>query len=252
MNSTHESLIGYPVQIVQILEGGKIKLNEEDLRAIVGAPRVRSKKVSRSLKLLTKLFKSSTVNFCIKKVCVVSMVGCSSSGRSFLLNYILRYFSRMDHEDWMGSDDEPLTGFEWRHHHNSGEEVITKGIVMWSEPLLVKNPETGKEIAVLLIDTEGSFGFNCSRKISTTLFAISLLISSLTIYNLEIDFRRSDFEYLQLFSDYAKIALERSVRCPFQVRGALEWWRNPILSDDETLFVLLFRTLSFWFVTGTK
>ncbi len=38
-------------------------------------------------------------------------------------------------EDWIGSDDEPLTGFHWR----GGSERDTTGILMWSEPFLLKN-----------------------------------------------------------------------------------------------------------------
>ena len=36
--------------------------------------------------------------------------------------------------DWLGKDDEPLTGFTWR----GGSEPETTGILLWSEVFLVE------------------------------------------------------------------------------------------------------------------
>lgn len=42
-------------------------------------------------------------------------------------------------EDWLGKDDEPLTGFSWR----GGSEPETTGIQLWSEvfPITKKDGE---------------------------------------------------------------------------------------------------------------
>lgn len=46
----------------------------------------------------------------------------------------MRYLSRNGKEGWIGSDDEPLTGFHWK----GGSERDTTGILMWSEPFILK------------------------------------------------------------------------------------------------------------------
>ena len=45
-------------------------------------------------------------------------------------------------EDWMGSEDEALTGFSWR----SGSDRETTGILMWSRPFIATIPQTGEEV----------------------------------------------------------------------------------------------------------
>ena len=45
-------------------------------------------------------------------------------------------------EDWMGEEDEPLTGFSWR----GGIERDTTGILMWSKPYIITLPSTQEEV----------------------------------------------------------------------------------------------------------
>jgi atlastin len=53
-------------------------------------------------------------------------------------------------EDWMGSDDEALTGFSWR----SGSDRETTGILMWSRPFIATIPETGEEVGGLHVHVD--------------------------------------------------------------------------------------------------
>ena len=55
-------------------------------------------------------------------------------------------------EPWMGEKEEPLEGFHWR----GGMERDTTGILMWSKVFVIKTPR-GKEVAVVLFDTQGAF-----------------------------------------------------------------------------------------------
>ena len=51
-------------------------------------------------------------------------------------------------EDWLGREDEPLTGFSWR----GGSEPETTGIQLWSEVFVVRKGN-GKEVQYIQINT---------------------------------------------------------------------------------------------------
>ena len=53
----------------------------------------------------------------------------------------LFFFSLQGDENWLGEDDEPLTGFSWR----GGSEPETTGIQLWSEVFLVQRSD-GSEV----------------------------------------------------------------------------------------------------------
>uniref|UniRef100_A0A8B9LFT5 Atlastin GTPase 2 n=1 Tax=Astyanax mexicanus TaxID=7994 RepID=A0A8B9LFT5_ASTMX len=86
-------------------------------------------------------------------VVVVSVAGAFRKGKSFLLDFMLRYMhNHQSSESWMGGEDEPLTGFSWR----GGCERETTGIQAWSEVFVVEKGD-GSKVAVLLVDTQGAF-----------------------------------------------------------------------------------------------
>ncbi len=89
-----------------------------------------------------------------------------------MLNFFLRYLQSDcgTAKDWIGKNtNRPLDGFSWR----GGSERDTIGIMMWSEPFI------GKEVAVLLMDTQGAFDSEDTVKDSAIIFALSLLTSSI-------------------------------------------------------------------------
>ena len=65
----------------------------------------------------------------------MSVAGAFRKGKSFLLDFLLRYLQRGGGEKWMGDDEEELTGFSWR----GGAERETTGVLVWSEPFVVQN-----------------------------------------------------------------------------------------------------------------
>lgn len=156
------------------------------------------------------------------KVAVVSVAGAFRKGKSFLLNFFLRYLSFIaggnsgsssSGEDWLGSCDQALKGFTWR----GGSERDTTGILLWSEPFLVTLP-SGEQIAVLLMDTQGAFDSQSTVRDCATVFALSTMLSSLQIYNLSTNIQEDDLQHLQLFTEYGKLAQESldSAGAPFQ------------------------------------
>ncbi|XP_076014874.1 atlastin-2-like [Genypterus blacodes] len=145
-------------------------------------------------------------------VVVVSVAGAFRKGKSFLLDFMLRYMHRQQqNESWIGGDDEPLTGFTWR----GGCERETTGIQIWSEVFVVDKPD-GTKVAVLLVDTQGAFDSQSTIKDCATVFALSTMTSSVQVYNLSQNIQEDDLQHLQLFTEYGRLAMEEIYLKPFQ------------------------------------
>nr|XP_057916450.1 atlastin-3 [Doryrhamphus excisus]XP_057916459.1 atlastin-3 [Doryrhamphus excisus] len=178
-----------PVQIVTVCkEEHSFTLNEEALARVLLAPEVRD-----------------------KHVVVLSVAGAFRKGKSFLLDFMLRYMHRKDDRNWLGQDDEPLTGFSWR----GGSEPETTGIQIWSEVFPIQKSD-GTEVAVVLMDTQGAFDNQSTVKDCATIFALSTMTSSVQIYNLSQNIQEDDLQQLQLFTEYGRLALDEIFLKPFQ------------------------------------
>uniref|UniRef100_A0A914DCX2 GB1/RHD3-type G domain-containing protein n=1 Tax=Acrobeloides nanus TaxID=290746 RepID=A0A914DCX2_9BILA len=185
-----------PVRIiVPNEEDHSFHLNEEFLERILLNPRVADKKVT-----------------------VVGVAGAFRKGKSFLLNFFLRYLkhhnlhkTNNDAGDWLESEPT-LDGFSWR----GGAERDTNGILIWSEPFLLRD-RNGEEVAIILMDTQGAFDSQSTVKDCATIFALSTMISSVQIFNVSQNVQEDDLQHLQLFTEYGKLALEGSEGKPFQV-----------------------------------
>ncbi|KAK6466372.1 atlastin-3 [Huso huso] len=145
-------------------------------------------------------------------VVVVSVAGAFRKGKSFLLDFMLRFMSRQKLGPmWLGEDDEPLTGFSWR----GGSDPETTGIQIWSEVFTVEKPG-GKKVAVVLMDTQGAFDSQSTVKDCATIFALSTMTSSVQIYNLSQNIQEDDLQQLQLFTEYGRLAMDEIFLKPFQ------------------------------------
>ncbi|KAL3320650.1 Atlastin-3, partial [Cichlidogyrus casuarinus] len=138
-----------------------------------------------------------------KKVCVISIAGAFRKGKSFLLDFFLRYLNTIDKSTWLKDPEVPLKGFPWR----AGSERETTGILMWSEPFLV-TASNGEEIALILMDTQGSFDTRTTVKQCATIFALSTMLSSVQIYNIQNNLQEDNLQHLQLFTEYGRLASE--------------------------------------------
>uniref|UniRef100_A0A673YXH4 Atlastin 3 n=1 Tax=Salmo trutta TaxID=8032 RepID=A0A673YXH4_SALTR len=179
-----------PVQIVTVCKKDhSFALDTEALGRVLLAPEVRD-----------------------KHVVVLSVAGAFRKGKSFILDFMLRYMYRKKHgEEWLGQEDEPLTGFKWR----GGSEPETTGIQLWSEVFLVEKRD-GTEVAVLLMDTQGAFDNQSTVKDCATIFALSTMTSSIQIYNLSQNIQEDDLQQLQLFTEYGRLAMDEIFLKPFQ------------------------------------
>ncbi|XP_034037486.1 atlastin-3 [Thalassophryne amazonica] len=178
-----------PVQIVTVCkEDHSFSLDTEALGRVLLAPEIRD-----------------------KHVVVVSVAGAFRKGKSFLLDFMLRYMYRRDDKDWLGTDDELLTGFSWR----GGSEPETTGIQLWSEVFPIQKSD-GSEVAVVLMDTQGAFDYQSTVKDCATIFALSTMTSSVQIYNLSQNIQEDDLQQLQLFTEYGRLAMDEIFLKPFQ------------------------------------
>ena len=104
-----------------------------------------------------------------KKIGIISLVGKYRTGKSFLLNRVI-----------INNKNNSKDGFE------VGPTIkpCTKGIWLWSNPLIVTNENSNNEpFPVYLIDTEGLGAYDEEINHDSKIFLISILISSLFIYN---------------------------------------------------------------------
>ncbi|CAM9437452.1 unnamed protein product [Scytosiphon promiscuus] len=159
------------------------------------------------------------------EVSVVSVVGAFRTGKSFLLSFFLRYLNSGSEDDesqaWMtadgpslregnrnnlkpGQEESRMRSFEWR----GGVERMTTGIWVWSEPFIRKTGE-GKDVAVLVVDTQGMFDNETSMGLTACIFAVSTLLSSCQIYNVEKRIQEDHLQQLALFSEYGRMALRK-------------------------------------------
>ncbi|XP_064461798.1 atlastin-2-like [Ornithodoros turicata] len=138
-------------------------------------------------------------------VVVLSVAGGFRLGKSFLLGFCIRFLEHLgmssDPSDWMDEENIPLTGFFWRY----GSERETTGIQIWGKVFKVKTRKYGL-VAVVLMDTEGSFDSRSTMEGNVTIFAMSMLLSSIQVYNMTKQITQCNLEHLELFAEYASMA----------------------------------------------
>ncbi|XP_056650229.1 atlastin-2 isoform X2 [Monodelphis domestica] len=144
-------------------------------------------------------------------IVVVSVAGAFRKGKSFLLDFMLRYMYNKNSSSWIGGNNEPLTGFTWR----GGCERETTGIQVWNDVFVIDRPD-GTKVAVLLMDTQGAFDSQSTIKDCATVFALSTMTSSVQVYNLSQNIQEDDLQHLQLFTEYGRLAMEEIYQKPFQ------------------------------------
>ncbi|KYB27310.1 Atlastin-like Protein [Tribolium castaneum] len=153
-----------------------------------------------------------------KKICVLSITGTFRQGKSFLLNFFLRYLklkhgsSPLDpNSDWLDPiHGSHLSDFLWDH----GSNAHTNGILMWPEIFTIYKPSSNEEIAVVLLDTQGSYDNQTTVENSATIFALSTMISSVQIYNVMRNLNQNDLESVEMFGQYGRLLTNDD--CPFQ------------------------------------
>ncbi|XP_063913260.1 titin homolog [Zophobas morio] len=147
------------------------------------------------------------------KVCVISVTGSYRTGKSFLLNFFLHFLKKKCQsveQEWMDVNDTLTSGFLWE----KSSQGVTDGILICPEIFLTKTKE-GEKIAIILMDTQGMSDHQTSYPECTKIFALSALISSVHIYNIQNKLDLEQLGVLQLFAGYGAMFSD-SDKKPFQ------------------------------------
>ncbi|XP_046422909.1 atlastin [Neodiprion fabricii] len=201
--------VGKPVQVVLAHPDHTFELDEDALEEILVQDDIKD-----------------------RSVVVVSVAGAFRKGKSFLLDFFLRYMNtrynlNIETDSWLGADEDPLDGFSWR----GGSERDTTGILMWSKVFKGTLP-SGEKVAIILMDTQGAFDSQSTVRDCATVFALSTMLSSVQIYNLSQNIQEDDLQHLQLFTEYGRLALEKSGSVPFQrLQFLVRDWSFPYEAD---------------------
>ncbi|XP_069507936.1 RING finger protein 112 isoform X2 [Ambystoma mexicanum] len=194
---------GTAVQLVGLNEEGMLVVHEEVLKTCLQAEEVKN-----------------------RPVCMIAIIGEQRKGKSFLLNYLLRKLRSLETGDisWMGEDDQVLDGFEWR----AGIQRTTKGVWIWKKPFFINS--NSEEIAVFLVDTEGSLDIAGNKELTVKLSALSMLLSSHLIFNVSSSMKETDLEYLEMFAHVADEVGKAFSLQPIQHLDILvrDWFYPPV------------------------
>ena len=114
-------------------------------------------------------------------VCVVAIVGPCRSGKSYILSRLISSTGEKCYFD-LGHEMDPKT----------------MGIWMWDQPFKIKlNNFQEEEVTIILLDTEGIDAANATDQGDSQIFMLSVLLSSLMIYNSMSVPKREDLNQMQ-------------------------------------------------------
>eukprot|EP00903_Cladosiphon_okamuranus_P009553 g9097.t1 len=181
-------------------------------------------------------------------VAIVSVVGALRSGKSFLLSWFVRILGGIStSQGSLGGGNGKTGGFSWK----GGYEPHTKGMMVWSKPFIreVDDGKRGrKEMAVLLVDTQGTFDHTMNTHLEACLFGLSTTLSSCQIFNVKNQVQTDNLGSLAVYLEYGTVANESQSKggqdseAPFQrlevlIRDWQNWeeWDDPDKADIETL-----------------
>lgn len=68
------------------------------------------------------------------------------------------------------------------------------------------------------MDTQGTFDSNSTVFENAFIFALTLLVSSVTVYNIMHNLQEDNLQHLSFFAEYGVLAMDAYHTSPFQVR----------------------------------
>lgn len=143
---------------------------------------------------------------------VIGVTGAFRSGKSFLLSLMLQYLSHSGpgrpldlnvDNSWLQYGNPTASGeangFRWQ----DGPESVTAGIWMTEKPF-IRTSSLGQDIAVFLLDTQGTLDLQTAPELNAVIFGVAELLSSRVIYNVKNHVQADDLQHLVRFAGYAR------------------------------------------------
>jgi atlastin len=131
-------------------------------------------------------------------IAIYSLSGTHRSGKSFMLQFFLKYLKSKGQKDWI--KQELQSSFPYR----GGSKRVTIGLWMWSEPFILKR-EDGTEVYIFLIDNEGLFNNQTTMQENVYLFALSSFLSSVQILNIKENVSEDKIQFIRYFLEFCRI-----------------------------------------------
>ncbi|XP_076807325.1 uncharacterized protein LOC143450599 [Clavelina lepadiformis] len=169
---------GKAVQLLKPKAGGGYKMDRVAFQKLTEHPEVKNNEVG-----------------------VISISGGMRDGKSFLLTLLTTYLESGEDLTCLKSKDSAIKRF---FHWRSGVKSETRGVWIWNKPYMITKKD-GQKLALILMDTQGSFDPNSSES-DSAIFAFSTLLSSLQMYNLKERIKMNELESLAIFTRYAEMA----------------------------------------------
>jgi len=161
-----------------------------------------------SVSIHTEILKTIFKKVGNRPFALFSINGLMRTGKSYILNKMIYYLNAVENnqtQNWFQNSKSEKKSFNWR----GGKDRDTIGINIWSKPFI--REIDGKEIAILLIDTQGCFDDSTTMRENSMVFALSALLSSVLIYNVMKNITEDVLQFLQCFTGFAQIASAEEV-----------------------------------------
>lgn len=105
-------------------------------------------------------------------------------------------------DNWIGDEDEPLSGFSWK----CGYKRDTTGIDIWNDAFLHTDTKTGEKIAIIVIDTQGLYDSETVPSDNLKILALGTLLSSILVLNVSDRIELKRLMHLKFAVDLGKYA----------------------------------------------
>ena len=174
-------------------------------------------------------------------IAILCIIGPSKGGKSFLLYFLIRLLSKLASRSergceceenekvdmfpskdgipkWMISESGKIESFEktktTAFSITAGTTRNTRGILFWSEPFVITK-ENGEKVCVLVMDTQGLWDDQTQDEFNCSIFGLSCLLSSYTIYNQKGNMNTEQLRKFSVLSQFSKDVSKESGK-PFQ------------------------------------
>jgi len=136
----------------------------------------------------------------VKEFCIISLLGQYRTGKSFLLDLMLKYLQAGGRDGWCEGtlEGDSVNNFTFRKQR----ERLTTGIWFYSKPFVRGG------VAHILMDTQGLFDLQTPMEVNKAVFSLSTLISSHQILNIKDQLSEDVLQQLEFFTGFSKSALE--------------------------------------------